>query len=96
MKENLVISKDLEKFLSKQKVSIDQYGNGVIRIRSYRDDLICHTISKLLECNPRFEVSSSMLNANSGIIGLLGAIVVFSKKVRMPISDFRCGPSNIG
>lgn len=100
MKENLVISEDFKKFLSEKKIRIDQYGNGVIRIRTDSCDLLGKTISRLLECNPKFEVSTSMLIPEavspSGLISIFGAIIVFSKKVRMPISDFRCGPSNIG
>jgi hypothetical protein len=100
MKEKLVISGDFEKYLSEQGIKIDYYENGVIRIRADRDDLIAKTVGKILGLNPTLNASAITLIpgevTSSGLISIYGAIVVFSKKARMPISDFRCGPSNIG
>ena len=100
MKEKLVISGDFEKYLSEQGIKIDYYENGVIRIRADRDDLIAKTVGKILGLNPTLTASAITLIpgevTSSGLISIYGAIVVFSKKTRKPISDFRCGPSNIG
>ena len=100
MKENLIISEDFEKYLSEQGIKIDYYENGVVRIRTDRDDLIAKTVGKIIGLNPAFNVSAITLIPGevntSGLITIYGAIVVFSKKARMPMSDFRCGPSNIG
>lgn len=96
MKDELFIPKDLKEYLLDQNVEVDSYDNGVIRIRTDLDFWVAITISKLLDQNPGFYVSGFSLipdEVTNG--GIRGAIVIFSRKVRMPIPDFRCGPSRI-
>jgi hypothetical protein len=99
MKDELFIPKDLKEYLLDQNVEIDPYDNGVIRIRTDQDYWVAITISKLLDHNPGFYVSGFSLIpgklSHEGLIGIRGAIVVFSRKARVPISDFKCGPSRI-